>query len=64
MQKLDTNALRAIAGIILLILAIVLLFTRDEIDVINYICLALVGFLVGGQLLGKNNDPKNTDEQN
>ena len=55
MQKLDTNALRAIAGIIMLILAIVLLYTRDETDVINYILLALAGFLVGGQLLGRNN---------
>jgi hypothetical protein len=56
-MNLENNDLRAVAGIILLILAIVLLFTRDETDVVNYIVLALAGFLVGGQIFsGKKDD--------
>ena len=64
MKTLDTNTLRALAGILMLILAVFLLFLRDDTDVINYILLALAGFLVGGQLLGKNNDPTNTNGTN
>ena len=58
MGKIENNALRALAGIILLILAIVLMFSKDAPDIINYILLALAGFLVGGQLLGKDNIQK------
>lgn len=56
--NLTNNELRAIAGIILLILAIVLMFKRDETDAVNYVVLALAGFLVGGQLLNKGNPDK------
>lgn len=58
MGKIENNTLRALAGIILLILAIVLMFSKDAPDIINYILLALAGFLVGGQLLGKDNIQK------
>jgi hypothetical protein len=58
MMKLDTNDLRAIAAIILLVLAIALMFSDHEVDIINYVVLALAGFLIGGQVLGTNKDPK------
>jgi hypothetical protein len=57
-MKLENNDLRAIAGIIVLILAIVLLFTRDETDVVNYILIGLAGFLVGGQIFSPKDTPK------
>jgi hypothetical protein len=63
-MKLDTNDLRAIAAIILLILAIALMFSQHEVDVVNYIALALAGFLIGGQVLGKNTDPTQDNGSN
>ncbi len=56
-MKLTNNDLRAAAGLILLILGIVVLFTRDEVDSINYILIGLAGFLVGGQIFSKE-EPK------
>jgi hypothetical protein len=53
--QFDTNDLRALAGIILLLLALCVLFLNDENEIINYLLLALAGFLVGGQLLNRNN---------
>lgn len=52
----DTNTLRALAGIILLILAMALMFSQNQNDTLNYIVLALAGFLVGGQLFSRDNN--------
>lgn len=53
-MNLTNNDLRAVAGIILLIIAITLMYSNKDSDVINYTILVLAGFLVGGQLLQKN----------
>lgn len=50
----DTNDLRALAGIILLLLALVVLYTNNENESINLIIIAMAGFLVGGQMLGRS----------
>jgi dipeptide/tripeptide permease len=57
-MKLTNNDLRAVAGIILLILGIIVLFTRDEVDSLNYILIGLAGFLVGGQLFSPKEPEK------
>jgi len=63
-MKFDTNSLRALAGVILLILAIALMGFHDENDALNYICLALAGFLVGGSLFSKDNVPPSNGTNN
>jgi hypothetical protein len=55
-MNLSNNDLRAVAGIILLILAVLVLFTRDEVDSINYILIGLAGFLIGGQIFTTRHD--------
>jgi multisubunit Na+/H+ antiporter MnhG subunit len=57
-MELSNNDLRAIAGIILLILAIVLMFSTHESDAVNYVVLALAGFLVGGSLFNRDQTSK------
>lgn len=52
----STNDLRAFAGIILLALAIITIFTKNETDTIKYVIMAMAGFLVGGQLLGNKKE--------
>lgn len=42
--------LRAVAGIILLVLAIFFLYLSEDQKAIEYIMLALAGFLVGGSI--------------
>jgi hypothetical protein len=57
-MKIDTNTLRAFAGIILLILGIFIMQLKDTPEVMNYIVLALAGFLVGGSLISKDGQAK------
>lgn len=49
------DSLRALAGLILLIIILVQSYTQYETDSLRYTIIALVGFLVGGALLQKNN---------
>jgi hypothetical protein len=60
-MKLDTNDLRAVAGILLLVFGLAILFAPREVDILNYIVLALAGFLIGGQVLGVTKDKKNVE---
>ena len=57
-MELSNNDLRAIAGLLLLILGMTLLFLKDETDVINYVVICLASFLIGGNILTKKDDPK------
>ena len=57
-MELSNNDLRAIAGLLLLILGMTLLFLKDETDVINYVVIGLASFLIGGNILTKKDDPK------
>jgi uncharacterized membrane protein HdeD (DUF308 family) len=57
-MRLDNNDLRAVAGLVLLILGIVLLFLKDETDVINYVVIGLASFLIGGNILTPKDPPK------
>jgi len=57
-MELNNNDLRAIAGLILLILGMVLLFLKDETDVVNYVVIGLASFLIGGNILTKKSDEK------
>lgn len=52
MPDFTQNQLRAIAGFILLVLAIVYILTKSENENVEYIMLALAGCLVGLTLLG------------
>lgn len=60
-MDLDNNDLRAIAGIILLILGMVLLFLKNETDVVNYVVIGLASFLIGGQILQPKDQNKNNE---
>lgn len=55
MEELDTNKLRALSGGILLILAISQMVTKYQTDRLEYIMIALAGFLVGGALIQNTN---------
>ena len=55
-MKFDQESLRAMSGLILLILALVSMFTQNKSNIIEYILIALVGFLAGGSLLQKKNN--------
>jgi len=57
-MELSNNDLRAVAGIILLILGVVLLFLKDETDVVNYVVIGLASFLIGGNILTKKETNK------
>lgn len=57
-MDIDNNDLRALAGVILLILATALLFFQNHDDVLNYILLGLAGFLIGGQIISNQIDKK------
>jgi len=50
-EKIDNEILRALSGVILLILSIVYIFANNSNNAIEYILMALAGFLVGGALL-------------
>lgn len=52
----SNNDLRALAGIILLIIAIISIYLKYENNSINMILMGLVSFLVGGALFNKNNN--------
>jgi hypothetical protein len=58
-MEINTNTLRALSGIILLILGIAIMILKDVPDILNYIVLALAGFLVGGSIGGPKDPPKN-----
>lgn len=53
----NQDSLRALAGLILLILALFSTYLNNETDSVRYTIIALAGFLVGGALL-QNNKPK------
>ena len=57
-MDLDNNDLRAVAGIVLLILGMALLFLKEETDIINYVVIGLASFLIGGQILTPKDPPK------
>jgi hypothetical protein len=52
----NQDSLRALAGIILLILSLFSTYLNNETDSVRYTIIALAGFLVGGALLQKTND--------
>lgn len=54
-MKWEQNELRAFAGVILLILAMSSIFTKYETDTLQYLMIALIGFLAGGALFQKTN---------
>jgi hypothetical protein len=54
-MKWDNDSLRALAGIILLILVLFSTYLQYETESVKYTIMALAGFLVGGALLQKNN---------
>lgn len=56
--ELDNNNLRAFAGLILFFLALVYIITNNENSAIEYILIALAGFLVGGAILSAKNKAK------
>lgn len=55
-MNIDNNFLRAWAGLILLILAILSTILKSETQTVGYTIMALVGFLVGGALLNNKKD--------
>jgi hypothetical protein len=57
----DTNDLRALAGGIILVLAIISLILKTETETLKYILIALASFLVGGQLISKENIAKTNE---
>jgi predicted membrane-bound spermidine synthase len=57
-MKFENNDLRALAGIIMMILAISILFVKESKEIINYILIALAGFLVGGSILQTKTENK------
>jgi uncharacterized membrane protein HdeD (DUF308 family) len=61
-MELSNNDLRAIAGLILLILGIALLFLKDETDIVNYVVIGLASFLIGGNILTKSDQTKNNGD--
>jgi hypothetical protein len=50
------DSLRALAGLILLILCLFSTYQQNETDSVRYTIIALAGFLVGGALLQKTNN--------
>lgn len=58
-MNLDQNHLRALAGLILLVLALVFLILQSENGTIEYILIALAAFVVGAELFGRNDDGNN-----
>jgi len=54
----SNNDLRAFAGLILMVLASLILIIGNETESIKIILIGLAGFLVGGQMFGKDNSPK------
>lgn len=50
------DSLRALAGIILLILCLFSTYLNNETDSVRYTIIALAGFLVGGALLQKTDN--------
>ena len=51
----NQDSLSALAGIILLVLALFSTYFQNETESVKYTIMALAGFLVGGALLQKNN---------
>lgn len=58
-MNFDQNQLRALAGMILLILSLVFLILQSENGTIEYILIALAAFVVGAELFGGNDDGNN-----
>lgn len=59
-MEISNNTLRAFAGFMILVIALVTLFLGTETDTTKIILITLAGFLVGGQLLaGKQLDKPN-----
>lgn len=54
-MKWDQDSLRALSGVILLILCVFSTYQQNETESVKYTIIALAGFLVGGALLQKNN---------
>lgn len=54
-MSINDNTLRAWAGLILLILAILSTILKYESNSLSYTIIALVSFLVGGAMLSKLN---------
>jgi uncharacterized membrane protein len=57
-MNIDQNKLRAWAGLILLILAVLSTILKYENTTLQYTIIALVSFLVGGALLQKTGENK------
>jgi uncharacterized membrane protein len=57
-MSIDQNKLRAWAGLILLILAVLSTILKYENTTLQYTIIALVSFLVGGALLQKTGENK------
>jgi sugar phosphate permease len=50
-MKINNENLRALAGIILLVLCVLSMWKTNSSQVFDYVILSLVGFLAGGSLL-------------
>lgn len=55
-MKISNESLRALSGIILLILCIFSMWKTNSSQVFDYVILSLVGFLAGGSLLSKKEE--------
>lgn len=59
----STFRLRALAGIILLVLALASILLQYETDSVKYVILALAAFLVGGSMIGRTSDNISTQKK-
>lgn len=57
-NKWSQESLRALSGIIILILCLASLWKTEVPSFFNYVILGLVAFLTGGALLSNNKNPE------